>query len=549
MRTLAPLAIFAILEALQVLIITAHIYSFIPIHWPGPVPKGLEPERESFLYLIFLCAALVLMAAAFVFVRPQLEDRSKRRGWMHFLAVEALWLTLMLFAFFKGLTYRYPFYNVLPYENGRWVGPFFYGVVALSILSKVFWPEIRRFFDGFYPQWLAFTPSVCQRRAAGAAFAAFIFVLLLPNGGDVSALSYVWDQFNHWDDFFLSRWCLLRGMGPSRMVFLLFVGVMIFWTALFFIVEEWLKSFWLAAFAVLLGVKLTLFHYGMAPAAWLFPQAILRPGVDIASWQGLGNVPMYDALRVREFFSFFMGFSLPVFYVFTLLSVRNTVTTMIAAYGLLTYTNYIAHPELFSYGAVAVPAVLLLCFWLDHLVGRFFPRIRKLVFAALALTALGALLTNRLFVTYPHAINMYGQDFSKERQFLEKSLDLTADAALIDAALKASEPAAVIGSFELPLLRQAGHPAFFKHAPLIMSTFLGSPSVRGLRLKTKDDLLDTIDQLEQAPPAHIFVEKKLFSLPQEFYQSPAGTAMLLSFVRDHYEPAEQGKYFTAWRRK
>ncbi|HLD87848.1 MAG TPA: hypothetical protein VI955_00820, partial [Candidatus Omnitrophota bacterium] len=247
--------------------------------------------------------------------------------------------------------------------------------------------------------------------------------------------------------------------------------------------------------------------------------------------------------------SFFMGFSLPVFYVFTLLSVRNTVTTIIAAYGLLTYTNYIAHPTLFSYGAVAVPAVLLLCFWLNHLVGRFFLRHRKLVFAALALTALGALLTNRLFVTYPHAINMYGQNFSKERQFLENSLDLTTDAALIHATLKAGEPAAVIGSFELPLLARAGHPAFFKHAPLMLSTFLGSPSVRGLRLKTKDDLLETINQLEQIPPAHIFVEKKLLSLPQEFYQSTAGMAILLSFVRDHYEPAGQGKYFAVWRRK
>ncbi len=545
----ALLTALAIVEAAQVLVITAHIYSFIPIHWPGPVPRGLEPERETFLYFIFLCAALGFMAAAFVFVRPQLEDAPKRRGWTQFLAVEALWLGLMLFAFFKWVTYRYPFYNVLPYENGGWVGPFFYGTVALSVLSKVFWPELRRFFGWLIPRWLAFTPCVWQRRAGLAVFAGSIFVLLLPNFDDVVALSYAWDQFNHWDDFFPSRWLLLNGMDPARVVFVLFLAGMVFWVFVFLIVEQWLKSFWLAAFAVLLGIKMTMFHYGMAPAAWLFPGAIVHPGAGMLSLQGLENVPMYHALRVRQFFSFFMGFTLPVFYVFTLLSVRNIVTAGLAVYGLLAYTGYIAAPYLFSYSAVGIPAVLLLCFWIGHIIGRFWPRRAKVVFAVLALMALGALLTNRLFVTYPHAVNVYGQDFSKEREFLAKSLDLGADAALVRTWTKADGPAAVIGSFELPLLRQAGRAAFFKHAPLLMSAPLGSSSVRGLRVKTKSDLLDVIDQMEQTPPAHIFVEKKLFGLPEKFYQSPLGLAMLLSFVRDHYEAAGEGKYFTVWRRK
>ncbi|MBI4309399.1 MAG: hypothetical protein HY591_03610 [Candidatus Omnitrophica bacterium] len=560
MNNIFLLVVFSILEAVQVLIITAYIYSFIPIRWSAPVPADLRPERESFLYLIFLFAAFALIGAAAAWMRPQLEQENKRRQWSAFLALESMWVFLELFAFFKWVTYRYPFYNVLPYENGHWVRPFFYGTVILSILSKVFWPEIYRFCRDFYPRWRAFALSAAQRRCAYAAMAAFIFLLLLPNVDDVLALDYAWDQFNHWDDCALTRWLMTLGLDHGQTLRVLFAVMVMVWTLVFIAVERWLGSFWLAVFAVLLGIKVNLFHYGLAPVAWIFPDAtILNQGINVMSWRGMDNAPMFDALRVRQFFSFFMGFALPVFYVFTILILisgrfgpglarKSKIAVMAAAWGLFIYANYISRPMLFYYGAVGVPAVLLVCFWLEYAVGRLWPAHRKLIFFALALLALGALLTNRLFVAYPRAFPLYGQNFSKERQLFKRSFDLSPDAQLIGRLTKAGRPVAVIGSFELALLRQARRPAFFKHAPLMRSAILHAATVGGLRLKKKDELLDVMNQMEQVPPEHIFIENKLLGLPPDFYQGTSGLAILLSFARNHYQPAAQGKYFSAWQR-
>lgn len=551
------LTALAICESIYVLIIVSHIYSFIPIHWSVVIPKGLEPERENFFYLVFLFTAFAFMAAACVFIRPQLEQASKRLAWAQFLAVEFFWVCLLLFAYFKWLTYRYPFYPVLAYENGRWVLPFFYGLLTLSLLSKIFWMELRQFFNNFYPKWLAFNLSPRFNRLALAGAVVGIFLLLLPRVDEVVALSYWWDQFNHWDDFPLTRWLLLHGMDYSRLVFMMFIAGVVYWGLLFFMLEWWLQSFWLAAFGVLLGLKMNLFHYGISPLGWLFPQ---QAGIMPFSWQGMDNVPMYSALWGRQFFPFFMGFSIPVFYVFTFLlagavlinqrAFRQMIpVVLIAAYGLFSYTGYISQPTLFHYGAGIVPLVVLLCFWLKYIVTRFIPHLRKVVFAVLAFAALGALLTNRLFVTYPHAVPIYGQDFKQECLMFKKSFDLTQDIALIQNLTSPKESVAIIGSFELTLLNQAKRRALFSHCPLMSSALMDSNSIRGLRLKTKEELLAAFNELERSRPPYVFIERKLLMLPEEFYQGTTGLAGLLKFVRNHYDPQTQGHYFVALKIK
>ena len=548
MITVLTIAAFAVLEALQVLIITAHIYSFIPIRWKAAIPPGLEPERESFLYGVFLLSTGLFAMAAMKWIFPRIQSPQALKQFLQFLAAEAVWIFLLLFAAFKWITYRYPFYNVLPYENGRWVGLFFYGVLVLSLLSKIFWPEILRLMRKFDVRWQAFTPSAAQRAMAYGAFAVLVWLLLLPDTTDAVALSYVWDQFNHWDAWGPSRWFLQHGGNYHQLVLILVLSTVVFWTAVFILVERWLKSFGLAALAVFLGIKMNLFHYGMAPLPWLFPKAVFSWPLDFSSWQGLDNVAMYDALRVRLFFSFFMGFALPVFYVFNLLLRLPLVARLIAAYGALICVQYIARPALFSYGTVSLPAVLLLCFWIEQGGRRFLPRYKRVVFAALAIAAFGALLTNRVFVAYPHSLNIYGQDFSKERDAFSQAMDLSADAALVDRLSKPGDAVAVVGSFETALLKQAGRTAFFKHSPLVVSAPMSSGMVKGLRIKTKQELLNTLKELEANPPAHIFMEKKFSQLPQDFYQGPSGLAILLLWVANHYKPAAQGQYYTAWQK-
>jgi hypothetical protein len=151
-------------------------------------------------------------------------------------------------------------------------------------------------------------------------------------------------------------------------------------------------------------------------------------------------------------------------------------------------------------------------------------------------------------VTYPHAVPIFGQDYKQEKQLYKQHFDLKKDIALINGLIKQGK-VAVMGSFELALLQQSGRTPFLKYAPIIRSAPLDSNNVRGLRLKTKNQLLDLMNQLEQTPPAYIFMEKKLNNLPQDFYQGQTGLAILLSFVRNHYEQHEEGKYYLSFKRK
>lgn len=547
-RAVLAVTIFVLLESLQLLIVLAHLYTFVPIRWSVPVPPGLEPERESFLYIVFLCTAFGAMAAGVRWLLPRLGSVEAQERLWRFIALECFWLALLVFCLFKWTTYRYPFYPVLAYENGAWVWPVFYGVLALSIASKIFWPELARISAAVWQRAQAFSPTDLHKALAGAGVMLALTVLLLPNAREVVAVSYAWDQFNHWDDFFPSRWLLSQGMDYQTLVWIIFAAVMAAWTFIFFCLLRWLKSFWLAVLGVVLGIKLNLFHYAMTPCPWLFPDlTILHLGVDLSLWQGLENAPMFAPLRVRQFFPFFMGFAIPVFYVLNILLRPNKAVVLLALWGLVTYGDYISRPHMFYYGAVIVPALLLACYWTRTLIQRFFPRRPRAILAALALASIGALLTSRVFAVYSHAWDVSGGKFAQERGFYQQ-FDLSSDVALVGQLTKTDEEVAVVGSFEFALLHEAGRRPFFRQAPLLVSTALASTNVRGLRVKTKAALSKAMEQLAQDPPAHIFLEKRLLGLPQDFFSGPTGLAQLINYIRAHYTPIQAGTHYIAWKR-
>lgn len=550
-----------LLAAVQILIVTVHVYGFVPIHWNVVTPKGLELERESFIYLIFLGVAMVMMAAVFTLVRPRLASSEGRVFWLRLCCMEAFWTFLQLFAFFKWITYRYPFYNILPYENGGWVIPFFYGVLFCSLLSKIFWPEVNKFIDLYYPRWSAFNLSRTKYWLVYLCVAAGIYILLVPDSQAIVALGYVWDQFNHWDEFPLTAYLLRHGLSYSSVVVVLFSMLVIFWSLVFIAVNRWLGSFWLAAFAVVMGIKINLFHYGVTPAALIVPQVtVLSPGVDLMSILGLGNVPIYDALRVRQFFSFFMGFFLPVFYVFSValilggaelkrLGLKEKIAVALACYGLLTYSTYVSRPTLFSYGTVALPAVLLFSFWIAYCVRRVLGKHSKVIFALCACLALSALLTNRMFVTYPHALNVYGQNFSKEKNFFLQTFQLSKEAMLISGLVPATEKVAILSSFETAILAKAKREPMIRPFPLMGSTSLMDRNVGLLRVKRKDDLLKVVKILERERPVYIFIEQKIWALPPEARNAYPGLFVLIDWIKSRYDVGEQGGRILSLKRR
>lgn len=146
-----------VLTALEILIGLGWISRLVPVVYKDPatgqvmpLPPGLEPEREMLLYGMF--CAMVFLAGFFVFVRRMRLPVLFSRVLPVYVRVQAVLVCAHLALAFKFLTYQYPFYAVLIFENGSWVLPCVCVLFVISILIKVFWPECQRWAARCIPQ-------------------------------------------------------------------------------------------------------------------------------------------------------------------------------------------------------------------------------------------------------------------------------------------------------------------------------------------------------------------------------------------------------------
>ena len=114
-----------LLLSTQVFAVIIYIYSFVPLVWDDSFLKGVEPERESFFYAIFLMMTVALTVLGAKWFLPKLNSPAARSKFKLWLGLESVWCFLILFCFFKWTTYRYPFWNILAFENQGWLRPFF----------------------------------------------------------------------------------------------------------------------------------------------------------------------------------------------------------------------------------------------------------------------------------------------------------------------------------------------------------------------------------------------------------------------------------------
>ena len=110
--------------------------------------------------------------------------------------------------------------------------------------------------------------------------------------------------------------------------------------------------------------------------------------------------------------------------------------------------------------------------------------------------------------------------------------------------------AAIVGSFEAPILIQAGRAPFFYYAPLVRSMRSDTNTFVGTSVWTQERLARTIDQIVQRSPEYIFVEKRLLGQwPPELAQYYPGIMVVLRYISEHYSPQEEGMYLIAMHRK
>ncbi len=136
---MAWLAVLALVESLQVLIVLVWVFSFIPIHvspfvnelWPLN-QRTIVPERELFFFQVFVAMNIGFMALALFLSRRHIKEVVLGVWVKRFLRMEAFWLLVQLFAVFHRIVHQDPLWAVV----------LFYGSAVLSWLMKFLWPEI-----------------------------------------------------------------------------------------------------------------------------------------------------------------------------------------------------------------------------------------------------------------------------------------------------------------------------------------------------------------------------------------------------------------------
>jgi len=587
-----------LLLAVQFLAVVIYVYSFIPFSafWSDPFFKGVEPSRDALFYVVFVVTSIVLMALGVKWVLLRLDNSDTRRKFKLWLGLESVWCFLMVFCFFKWTTYRYPFWNILPYENSTWLQPFFCVVCALAALSKIFFPEIERFYSHqksflsikAYPPWYSMALQV--------GFIVGVGVLLyIPRPQDVVGLALVWDQWNHLDA--LAGWFIRHGwfLGYEAIIQILVILAMVYIVGLFYFIRVWLKSWSLGLIGALLTIKMGMFYYGASPCIWINPaNTFLSHGWDIVlffglwfvSWKypknfnavvlligavlvvgwfksngymealGLDNQPLMAPLRVRQFFPYFMGYFVPVFYVFNLLVLMGKKDTQNALsfrmpiifciYGLMIFVDYLEHPAIGYYGSLMVPAILIMLWWLKQLLSSSTLLARRGIYVGGILLVTGALLTNRLMLIYPNSIFQNKDRFTSERMTFEHFDAIEKSAALIRQLTQEDQRVVLLSNFETTILMQAHRQPLFRDFPVMFSSSNNDPG--GLKLQTKKQCLELIDSITDENALYVFVDQRLLALsPQVLGNSGLGS--VLGYLRNHYQIYAHQGFLVALQRR
>ena len=288
------------------LIILAFIYSFIPIHLadfikdlPLKLQKTIQPKREVFFYRCFIIFALLGQAVVFFWFRHRKED-IPRQALLNMALVDLSLVLIEIFAVFK----------IWQYENPWWARALLYGGIGAWVLVRIFWGECQ--------QGLKIISEVVMEKRKILKFCLegtipilLVLCLWVPDVQKVLGRVFVWDQFRNWDTtIMLPGWgCILKevlntdiisswGMGAvifisrcsgmlggfdyAHVLTLLMGMVIAYYLLLYIFLKVWLRSILLAVATVAVAIKVQMFHTGISPLIWIYPQdTAVRHWLDI----------------------------------------------------------------------------------------------------------------------------------------------------------------------------------------------------------------------------------------------------------------------------
>jgi hypothetical protein len=272
---------------------------------------------------------------------------------------------------------------------------------------------------------------------------------------------------------------------------------------------------------------------------------------------GFDDQPLMVPLRVRQFFPFFMGYFVPLFYVFSLLVLMGQkkvegfrdvrLPIVIGSYGLLIFVDYLEHPAIGYYGALMVPAILVILWWLKQWGTSSALAFRRVIYTGILLLVTGALLTNRLMLIYPDILFQYKERFAREEMFSDNFDTLSrSSAALIGQLTRDGQKVALLSNFETVLLMKAHRQPLFEDFPVMVSNLNQGPG--SLNLETKEQALELINSLARENALYVFVDERLLALPPQALVH-SGLNAVLNYIHDHYQEYARQGFLVALGRK
>jgi hypothetical protein len=276
---------------------------------------------------------------------------------------------------------------------------------------------------------------------------------------------------------------------------------------------------------------------------------------------GLGNVPIYAPLRMRQFFPFVLGFIFPIVFLSGFLwalhqqwgrRVKTTTSEqvlIICVWGLWLYVEFVLVPSAYAYGTMAIAVIMLAMAVLNVWLLRQRLNDRVMISVGICLIATALLLTNRLFLTYPRW--NVGRGLYQQERSAFKNVDdaLSQDAQLINAYIPEGQKVFIISSLERFILFKAGRQMTEIRPPLLSSERLDQSNLPLSYLKTNEEFLAVVQQLQTQGPPIIFVERKLMQFNQALLEQPYGASLLVKAVLSNYQLLNKGTLLDLYQKK
>ncbi len=294
------LSTIVLLECIQAVLIAAWILGFFPLEnslskivfreWLGIV----RPEREVVFFRFFVGTAIVGQIIALKIFQKKFRDERLLAQLKTFAAVEGMLVFFILSALFKTVIYddrpqlAHTAYDVL---------------LVLAVLNKIFWIPVRNFGYALYEFLMNERNALSFKMLADFLFPILIFVLLyLPDSAAVMARMFIGEQFHHYDSFIMApAWAytsgnilnidqvsqygvgmpaiisqltkLFGGFSYLNVFLVILWGCIIYYLIWFWFLRRWYKSAAMAILAMLVGIRIQMFHTGVFPFIFALPSA------------------------------------------------------------------------------------------------------------------------------------------------------------------------------------------------------------------------------------------------------------------------------------